>query len=75
MSIAAQADDAAALIEELALAPAIVFGTSGGGDILLELIVRRPEVVRGAIVHAPALLALAAGTDADDEELAPCGCS
>ena len=29
MSIAAQADDAAELIEELELAPAIVFGTSG----------------------------------------------
>ena len=42
MSIAAQADDAAALIEELGLAPAIVFGTSGGGDIALELVARRP---------------------------------
>src|SRR5687768_10815257 len=46
MSIAAQADDAAALIEELRLVPAIVFGTSGGGDIALELLARRPELVR-----------------------------
>ena len=42
MSIEAQADDAAALIEELGLAPALVFGTSGGGDIALELVARRP---------------------------------
>lgn len=70
MSIAAQADDAAALIDELELAPAIVFGTSGGGDILLELLARRPEALRGAIVHEPALIALA---DADDDadELGP----
>jgi pimeloyl-ACP methyl ester carboxylesterase len=59
MSIATRADDAAALIEELGLAPAIVFGTSGGGDIALELVARRPELVRGAIVHEPALVALA----------------
>jgi pimeloyl-ACP methyl ester carboxylesterase len=53
MSIAAQADDAAAHIEELGLAPTIVFGTSGGGNIALELVARRPELVRGAIVHEP----------------------
>jgi pimeloyl-ACP methyl ester carboxylesterase len=61
MSIARQADDAAALIEGLELGPAIAFGTSGGGSILLELVARRPDVLRGAIVHEPALLALAGG--------------
>jgi pimeloyl-ACP methyl ester carboxylesterase len=71
MSIAAQADDAAALIEELGLAPAIVFGTSGGGDIALELVARRPELVRGAIVHEPALVALAGEPQAGDVELEP----
>jgi esterase len=71
MSIAAQADDAAALIEELELAPAIVFGTSGGGDIALELIARRPELVRGAIVHEPALIALAGEAEAGDPDLQP----
>jgi pimeloyl-ACP methyl ester carboxylesterase len=64
MSIAAQTADAAALIEELGLAPAVVFGTSGGGDILLELIARRPDVVAGAIVHEPALIVLADESDA-----------
>jgi pimeloyl-ACP methyl ester carboxylesterase len=55
MSIAAQADDAAALLEELALAPAVAFGTSAGGNVLLELLARRPDVLRAAIVHEPAL--------------------
>jgi pimeloyl-ACP methyl ester carboxylesterase len=68
MSIAGQADDAARLIEELGLAPAVVFGTSGGGDILLDLLARRPAVLRGAIVHEPALVALA---DAGDDPLGP----
>ena len=63
MSIAGQADDAARLIEELGLAPAIVFGTSGGGDILLDLLARRAVVLRGAIVHEPAVLALVAAGD------------
>jgi esterase len=71
MSIAAQADDAAALIEELGLTPALVFGTSGGGDIALELLARRPELVRGAIVHEPALIALAGEAEAGDVELQP----
>ena len=71
MSIAAQADDAAALIEELGLAPAIVFGNSGGGDIALELLARHPEVVRGAVVHEPALIALAGEPEEGDHELTP----
>ena len=69
MSIAKQADDAAALIEQLGLVPAIVFGTSGGGNILLELIARRPDVLRGAIVHEPVLRALTRPTDAEAAEL------
>ncbi len=69
MSVAGQADDAAALIEELGLAPAIAFGTSGGGDILLALVARRPEVLRAAIVHEPALIALADEAEAGGDEL------
>ncbi|HET9737542.1 MAG TPA: alpha/beta hydrolase [Solirubrobacteraceae bacterium] len=71
MSIASQADDAAALIEELGLAPAIVFGTSGGGSIALELVARRPELVRAAIVHEPALIALVGKPEAGDFQLGP----
>jgi pimeloyl-ACP methyl ester carboxylesterase len=71
MQIAAQADDAAALIEQLGLAPAIVFGNSGGGDMALELLARHPQLVRGAIVHEPALIALAGEPEEGDHELQP----
>jgi pimeloyl-ACP methyl ester carboxylesterase len=57
-SIAEQADDAAALLEALAVSPAVVFGTSGGGTILLELLRRRSRALKGALVHEPALLAV-----------------
>jgi pimeloyl-ACP methyl ester carboxylesterase len=70
-SIAAQADDAAELIEALGIAPAVVFGTSGGGNILLELMCRRADVVRGAIVHEPALLALLPEDDPATADFAP----
>ena len=55
-SVAEQADDAAGLLSALNLSPAIVFGNSFGAMILLELIVRHPEAVRGAIVHEPPFL-------------------
>ncbi len=72
MSIAAQADDAGALLEAAGVTPAVVFGTSGGGNILLELVARRPEVVRAALVHEPALIAVrAAAEDATSPDLGP----
>lgn len=51
-----QADDAAGLIRALGLGPAAAFGTSGGAVILLNLLLRHPEVLRGAIVHEPSLV-------------------
>lgn len=51
-----QAADAAALLRGLGLAPAAVFGTSSGAVIGLALVVNHPEVVRGAILHEPALI-------------------
>lgn len=60
-SVDEQADDAAALIRALGLAPAMVFGTSGGAVILLDLLLRHPEVLRGALVHEPPLLAVMPG--------------
>ena len=56
--MAEQADDAAALITRLGLAPSIVLGSSGGAIILLELLTRHPDVVRLALVHKPPLLTL-----------------
>ena len=51
-----QADDAAGLIQALGLGPAAVFGTSAGAVILLNLLTRHPEVLRGAIVHEPPMV-------------------
>ena len=51
-----QADDAAALLDALATGPAAVFGTSSGGTFALCLLVRHPEIVRGAILHEPGLV-------------------
>ena len=53
-----QADDAAALLEALALTPAAVFGTSLAGVIALCLVLRHPRSVSGAILHEPAFWSL-----------------
>jgi pimeloyl-ACP methyl ester carboxylesterase len=48
-------EDAAKLIEALDIAPAAVFGTSAGAIIALDLMIRHPELLRGAILHEPPL--------------------
>lgn len=53
-----QADDAAALLDALGLAPAAVFGTSSGGIFALATLLRHPQAVRTAVLHEPALFAL-----------------
>jgi pimeloyl-ACP methyl ester carboxylesterase len=65
-SVAEQADDATALLEALALAPAVLYGTSGGGAIALEVVLRHPEAVRGALLHDPWVPALAGEPVAED---------
>ncbi len=50
-----QSEDAARLIEALGIAPAAVFGTSGGAIIGLDLLTRHPELIRGAILHEPSM--------------------
>ena len=52
-SIDEQADDAAALLRTLGLAPAAAFGSSAGATILTNMILRHPDVLRSAIVHEP----------------------
>jgi pimeloyl-ACP methyl ester carboxylesterase len=47
-----QADDAAALLRGLDLAPAIAFGVSTA----LSLAIRHPAVLRGVVFHEPSLL-------------------
>ncbi|MER3405239.1 MAG: alpha/beta hydrolase, partial [Chloroflexota bacterium] len=46
----------AGLVRALGLAPAVVFGTSAGAVILLNLLVRHPDMLRGAIVHEPPIV-------------------
>jgi pimeloyl-ACP methyl ester carboxylesterase len=53
-SVEEQADDAAALLRTLGLAPAVVVGHSGGASIACGLVARHPDVVR----HAAPLLAV-----------------
>jgi pimeloyl-ACP methyl ester carboxylesterase len=54
-TVAEQADDAAALIAAVAGGRATVFGTSGGGTIVVDLVSRHPSVVKGAVAHEPVL--------------------
>jgi pimeloyl-ACP methyl ester carboxylesterase len=51
-----QAEDAARLIGALGIAPTAIFGTSAGAIIGLDLVIRRPELVRGAILHEPPMM-------------------
>jgi pimeloyl-ACP methyl ester carboxylesterase len=53
-----QADDAAALLDALGLAPAAVFGTSSGGIFALAMLVRHRQALRAAVLHEPALFTL-----------------
>lgn len=55
-STAEQSDDAAGLLELLGLAPAAVFGTSGGAIIALDLLVRSPHLVGCAVLHEPPMI-------------------
>jgi pimeloyl-ACP methyl ester carboxylesterase len=50
-SMSAHTGDAAALLEHLRAAPAVVVGTSAGAGIAVDLAVRRPELVRAVVAH------------------------
>jgi pimeloyl-ACP methyl ester carboxylesterase len=54
-SIDEQADDAAWLLRVTGNTPAIVFGSSSGGLIALDLALRHPEVVVGEVLHEPSV--------------------
>ncbi len=53
-----QADDAAALLAALDLAPAAVYGSSSGANFALCLLLSHPELVCGAVLHEPVLVRL-----------------
>ncbi len=53
-----QADDAARVLSPVGVDDAIVFGTSNGAAIALELAVRHPGRIGGMLLHEPPLLSL-----------------
>ncbi|MEV0177497.1 alpha/beta hydrolase [Streptomyces sp. NPDC050803] len=57
-SVAEQVDDAAALLSGLGLAPAAVYGNSYGAIFALDLLLRRPGVVRSAVLHEPPMISV-----------------
>ena len=63
-SMAEAADDAAALLRALDLAPAVVVGHSGGASVACSLVARHPELVRHAVLFEPPLLAAVPGGQA-----------
>ncbi len=60
-SIREDAEDLAALVEHLGLAPAHIAGNSGGAIVTLQLASMRPELFRSLVVHEPPLFELLAG--------------
>jgi 3-oxoadipate enol-lactonase len=57
-SVELHADDAAALIKALHLAPVVLIGSSGGARISIDMLRRYPELVRGAALSEPPVFAL-----------------
>ncbi len=57
-SVAEQADDAARVLSCVGVDEAIVFGTSNGAAVALELAVRHPGRVAGVLAHEPPLLSV-----------------
>jgi pimeloyl-ACP methyl ester carboxylesterase len=50
-SMSIHTDDAAALLDSLRAAPAVVVGTSAGAAIAVDLAVRRPDLTRAVVAH------------------------
>jgi len=51
-------DDAAALIRALGLMPCVLVGSSGGARVALDIVLRYPELLRGAVLSEPPLFML-----------------
>ena len=50
-----RSDDAAALLDGLDLAPALVVGCRGGASVVIDLVARHPDHLAAAIVYEPPL--------------------
>jgi pimeloyl-ACP methyl ester carboxylesterase len=58
VSVREHAQDASVLLEDLDAIPAAVIGRSYGGEVAIDLALRRPELVRALVLLEPALLRL-----------------
>ncbi len=59
-----QSEDAAALLQALGAAPAVLAGDGFGALVVLELLVRRPQLARAAVLADPPLFAFVASATA-----------
>jgi pimeloyl-ACP methyl ester carboxylesterase len=59
-SVAEQADDAAVILARVTSEPALVYGTSNGAVVALELALRHPERVSAVLIHEMPLLTVLA---------------
>jgi pimeloyl-ACP methyl ester carboxylesterase len=57
-SVHEQADDAAALIDALAAAPAVIIGRSYGGETAIDVALRHPDRVRALVLLEASVLSL-----------------
>ena len=59
-TVAEQADDAADVLRQVGVQQAVVYGTSNGAAVALELALRHPALVRSVILHEMPLLSVLA---------------
>jgi pimeloyl-ACP methyl ester carboxylesterase len=57
-SLAEQGDDAASVLARVGVSSALVFGTSNGGAVALELALRHPDRVSRLVIHEVPLLSV-----------------
>jgi pimeloyl-ACP methyl ester carboxylesterase len=65
MTVSQQARDATAIIKALGADKAVIFGSSGGGIISLEMASVRPNVIDFLIVHESPVTGLLPTRDAE----------
>ncbi|MDQ0380165.1 alpha/beta fold hydrolase [Amycolatopsis thermophila] len=63
LTVTRHADDVRAVVEHFGYGKALVFGSSAGGAIGLELAARHPDVVGGLVVHEPPTVGLLPDAD------------
>jgi pimeloyl-ACP methyl ester carboxylesterase len=59
-TVGEQADDAAAVLRQVGVEQAVVYGTSNGAAVALELALRHPALVGGVVLHEMPLLSVLA---------------